>query len=215
MRKIVVLVALIGFFAPALANAAPIAVSDQIKVSYGDLHEHPGGEFLINPTAGATFTAFESFCVQLNEHVRPDNSTLYRVAGISTRTMAETDAYEKDLNDGAAWLYEQFILNRLGTFGFTYAAHSDAGEFQRAIWHFMGETGYVLDTTNRTNEFVNYVRDHGPVSSGNVRVLNLQTLDGKDAQDQLVYIEPVPEAGSLGLVLTGLAALLGRMRRRA
>ena len=75
----------------------------------------------------------------------------------------------------------------------------------------MGEDGYAAASNQFTR--TSTIRA-APVGIGNVRVLNLKYMDGSPAQDQLVYITPVPEAGSLALVLTGLAGLAIRMRRR-
>ena len=208
MRKLVLLVALLGIV-PVSTSAAPIQVGDIAVVNYGTPHYGSGGQFRLTPagTSPNAFDAFDTFCVQTTEYINPDGATQFRVAGISTSTAGNSS---KALDSRAAWLYEQFSLGMLGA-NFSYSTNAHAGELQRAIWRFMGESGY----SSESNQFTQYFDTHAtPVGIGNVRVLNLQYMNGSPAQDQLVHITPVPEAGSLGLVLTGLAGLAIRMRRR-
>jgi hypothetical protein len=204
MRKLALLFAILGFVS-ASASAAPIQVGDQVLVNYGTPHYGSGGEFRLTAAPGYSFDAFDTFCVQTTEYINPDGTTRFEVVGISTSTAGNSP---KALDSRAAWLYEQFSLGTLGA-NFSYSTSTHAGQLQRAIWHFMGEGGY-----DAANPFIAYFDTHTTAGIGNVRVLNLRYLNGSPAQDQLVYVTPVPEAGSFGLVLTGLAGLMFRMRRR-
>ena len=211
MRKVLLALALFCFL-PVAASAAPIQVGNTVVLTYGDLHQGTGGEFVMSPVQGS-FAPFDTFCVQTGEFVSPNGTSLYRIDGISTAT-AEWSS--KQLDTRTAWLYEQFALGTFSTFGLSYSTSAHAGELQQAIWHFMLEANY-LSVSNQFTQYFEGPNGHAtPADIGNVRVLNLvNARDGSPAQDQLVRIDQVPEAGSLWLVLTGLAGLGLRMRRRA
>jgi hypothetical protein len=101
----------------------------------------------------------------------------------------------------------------------------DGRALQIAIWNGMGfDTASILNSESaeiktKANTWISYVSNMNSSSNSSsdlfgVRIMNLQTLNGANAQDQLTA---VPEPGSLGAVLcvvTGVGAFARRKRSR-
>lgn len=199
-----------------------------------------GGEFRVEAVGfpfvpGATGTGFkyglaagpglfESFCLEKFE------DQIYHTllsADLSTSTTGSAPAYSGGALGGAsdpldartAYLYSRFIGQTLLTpYDYVNEAnrHLDADELQKAIWFIEQE-----DATPLTGKALSFFTEaQSAVSSGawvglgNVRVLNLYTMDNNvrtNFQDQLVVI-PAP-AGAGALALAGVVCVMRRRRR--
>lgn len=179
---------------------------------------------------GATATGFETFCVETGVNFTPGNwgGPVYDfTTGIQIQ---QNDSYGF-LTEGAAWLYQQYATGMLSTIdpNFSYTNSISSGSLQFAIWDLVGESGTPdsfgdpgigQELVNlATNKFgANAISEVTSTTDFGVQVLELTTVDGNDAQDQLIYA-PVPDGGTtlvyLTIVLVGIAALARRDQPQA
>jgi hypothetical protein len=195
---------------PSVVEATPIAVGDMIRFEDGP-GTTGGGEFLVTVN---DLESFLTFCLQRTEYV--DYSTPFVVGGVSSFAFSDDVAHGGDgfghdpLSSQTAWLYTQF---RAGTLtGYNYldviTRWQSANDLQNAIWWFENELG-----ANPNNAFVTAANSavlNGWSGIGNVRALNLEFPDGREAQDQLAL---VPEPATLALFGSALVLATWRKRR--
>lgn len=224
-----------GLFAlPFQAQAATpqILVGDKIRFadSFGD-NDTGGGLFNVSvysTTSTSTLKgSFLSLCVERDENIS-FGSTYYNVAGISKAAVnggVNVPGSGSDpLDVRTAWLYTNYMetpsaLNGVGTWA--TANDEDRGTaLQLAVWLFEQEINAVnafgaqvnANATSLASALVAAAGAAGWTDTGRVYVLNLTTLSGGVAQDQL-YISPVPEPSSYALLAAGLG-LMGWAGRR-
>lgn len=196
-----------------------------------------GGEFLYKRNTvdanwnSASLDSARTFCCEMTEFM--SFGTTYKVASVGTTTVATG----KTLKAGVASLYRQWydgmvsnqssvtIAGAQYTYNNDTLRGRDARALQIAIWNGMGfDTASVLnaeqaDIKAKANTWISFVTTMNNNSSSSsdlfgVRIMNLKTLGGGDAQDQLTA---VPEPGSLGVVfcvVAGAGALARRKRTR-
>ena len=179
--------------------------------------------------------SFQTFCVETSETIVVPSSGLkayvseYAVRGGGG---GEDPDFDLDfLEAPTAWLYTQFATGNLT--GYSYGTSDSAGTLQRLIWGLEGEGGTDSNFENDWGDLVDdyfgvtlasgdkdLIRDwqteygnSGWSGIGNVRVLNLYTVNSPEtpAQSQLVYCVPLPATVLLGLIGLGAA---GRKLRR-
>jgi hypothetical protein len=203
-------------FVPVSASADAVVAGDLVKFSDGPGNTG-GGEFKLTVN-GNPANWFITFCLQKTEYM--NFSSNFVVGSITDHTLTDPTgpfptgtggnaAGEDKISAETAWLYTQF---RNGTLtGYNYSGGSaesaTADVLQHAIWGLESEE--ALDTHNA---FVTLaMQQHlNPLDIGNVRVLNLFTTAGGEAQDQLVL---VPEPSTLALMGVGAAVTTFRRRR--
>jgi hypothetical protein len=206
------LVALFCGMAASTAQADAVAVNDVVKFADGP-GTTGGGEFLVTIN---NLDEFITFCLQRTEYI--DFKNTFVVGGISTVAMTDAIAQggapgtgHDPLSPQTAWLYSQFRANTLAGYDYAGALRwQSANALQNAIWWFEGELG-----SNPNNAFVvaaNAAVAGGWSGLGHVRVMNLYTAAGQEAQDQLVL---VPEPALIALFGVALAGAARRLRRRA
>lgn len=199
------------------------------------LESDHAGEFRLtlhgDPTPGLIRERpFQSFCIEREVDVQSIPVMTYDVT--ISRRISST---ERALTPEAAYLYYSFIRETLVNdydYDLGPGRETSARVLQAAIWFVQGQGGSLLDLLNvdanwdqvdgnsseyaRANAFVAEAQNSGWTSMGDVRVLNLASLQGtgenEDGQDMLVLLVPAPGAVALGAV--GLA-MLGCLRRRS
>lgn len=213
------------FFSASEYSFASLQVGSKVKLD-ASLPGTYGGQFLLtdagSPT-GKDFSAFKTFCVEITEHVA--NGGTYMVAGISDMTFQGG----KSLTNYAAWLYTSYRQGTLN--GFNYSSTNDSNALQYVLWRAVGYTNSNINAAlpgspassyeslyNSETWLSDYNNDnswnHDANYLGNVRVLTLQTLRGKNAQDQIVL---VPEASAIAVwsLLSGAGLLTCYKRSRS
>lgn len=193
-------------------SAASVQVGDTLKLVNGP--GSPGGVFKADSTASPdAWPVFPTFCVELHEYI--NFSSTYVVDSIALSTDASDSSKNKTLTAKAAWLYSSFLDGTLGL-GFDGGKlneidDANGSKLQLAIWTAMGYTGgfagsdistYVggswYDMYNDATLFATWdtaFANSGWAGVGDVRIMNLRTLSGGYAQDQLVRIPPPPPGG--------------------
>jgi hypothetical protein len=215
--RLVFLIPLLFAVPASVAHADEIFVGDHISFERGE-GQAGGGGFIatLNNTPEDTFL---TFCLQARTPM--EFGEMYTVGGLST--YAETDepifggnaVGHDDLSSQTAWLYTQLRLGTLDGWDNSMTAN-DA--FQWAVWTLEDEFPEVqpdMYWTDLANHFINLANQavqNGFTGLGNVRVINLVSLDGQDAQDQLAYVT-TPEPPTIALLVCGLFGL-GVTRRR-
>lgn len=193
----------------------------------------PGGR--ATPGAGnQAYTSFQSFCLELNEHVdvnpgSPQNPVNQVTVSISTAAVngGVGGGTPDPISPESAFLYTQFRHGALA--GYTYDNDAPVGGLSRsetaralqlAFWKLENELANlqvsgsngagsqaVLDLANA---FLSMAASSGWTDIGNVRVINYTRTGGELGQSMLTLI-PLPSAG--GLALAGILGC-GMTRRR-
>jgi hypothetical protein len=170
---------------------------------------------------------FETFCLEKYENV--SMGTTYK-AYINTTTQSSDTDYNGGAHGGnadpldarTAYLYTRFISKSL-TSGYNYtnatSRAADANALQTAIWFIEGE-----DTTALSGKALAFFTEATTAVSngswsglGEVRIMNLVTDAGANAQDQLIMgpaTVVIPLPGAAGMAGLGLAGVALRRRRK-
>ena len=191
------------------AYADPVAVGDVLHVLGSDSNIW-GGAFDVDNTSNGPGADFKTFCVQMAEGIDYDN--LFVVGAISE--FADDDDGPDPISPETAWIFSSYRHGALSAF--------TSDEIQTAIWMLEGDWtladgiamfgASIIGDPEALIALAESNVNAGWVNDG-VRVINLFTLDGLKAQDQLTLSE-VPEPGTLLLVGSGAAALMKRRRRK-
>jgi hypothetical protein len=195
--------ALVVFSAIAVPARASIVVAagDDVKLYRGP--GNSGGVFYVDVLGEGVSTSpydFDTFCVQLSEFISLGGPA-YDVYSITKSTIAGNVS----LGSFAAWLYNEFLDG-----GIAIANNQDANAVQVGIWRSMGYLGggdatspvganydavllASLDTAYAADAaWAAQAVDINGNKTGNISIMNLKTLSGDNAQDQLVRMPPPP-----------------------
>jgi hypothetical protein len=180
--------------APTPARAS-VQIGDQ--VSLFDSVGKPGGIFVVDDLSNAT-PDFETFCVELQEYIS-FYPAVYVVDNISTQS--SLTGY--NLGPMTAWAYTGYLNGSILTPA-ERLVEAKVNALQAVIWYGMGYSiipeissavGSSIDIP-LFNSLLSAYAGSGWTGLGNIRIMNLLTLDGHVAQDQLVEV-PVPEPMSV------------------
>ena len=191
------------------AYADPVAAGDVLHV-LGSNSNIWGGAFDVDNTSNGLGVDFQSFCLQISQDIDYDH--LFVVGSITDS--ADDDSGLDPISAETAWIFTSFRHGALAMF--------TSDEIQSAIWILEDEwtlanaiQGFGASVIGDPETLIALAQasvNAGWVNNG-VGVINLFTLDGEKAQDQLTLSE-VPEPGTLLLVGGGAAALMRRRRAR-
>ena len=214
---------------PFAAEASTVTLTDWTSGDFAANASGGGGPFLATTSPDSTLGSFLTFCIEYNEHFSygtPYNFVLSDGAVSGGVSGGNPDP----LSDATKWLYYETVSGDYATwFGTaTGAALASAGSnFQLAIWYLEGERtlaeiGGASSAAYLTAQYATTNQNWAGLYAGGHRVygMNLTTLAGGPAQDQLAYEQlrvpqqPVPEPASLLLLGSGLVLAARRMRRR-
>jgi hypothetical protein len=201
-----------------------------------------GGEFAATSFSGATLSSagsgvlvsgssLQTFCLEANESVSMGTSYNWT---LSTGAVAGgySGGNPDTISSETAYLFHQFWKGTLSGYTYTQGASrvSSATSLQLALWKLEGELG----TTALTNAYNSNLQAQSWVSAaqlavssgtwsglGDVKVLNLTTSSGANAQSMLVEVTtpvsavPLPPSALLGLGLMAALSGVGVMRQRS
>ena len=198
---------------PASSTWASIQVGQAVKFSRGS-HQGSGGGVFDATSPTNAYTAFQTFCVELSEHI--SFGTTYYVYGIGTTN----NLGGKTLGSTTAWLYTQFREGDI-----TLNSANEENAIQLGIWRGMGYTNTDIANAmngqaswgSAANALSTYIplldgilsgwfttlaadfaawQSHGLNYVGGVQIINISTSptqgNGTFAQDQLIW-NPVPD----------------------
>lgn len=187
-------------------TVSPINVGDIITFQDG-LGPSPGGSFEVYRDG---LYLYSSFCLETDEYI--SFGTPYRVVNISdTANQGGSNTNSGDpLDPRTAFLYYHYMIGDLSqlTPAFDPSSSTSLGDLQKAIWYIEGEYLGV------NNYLVALANSSGWTDIGPIRVLNIQTMTGGNAQDQL-YFAAVPEPETILLLCLGFIALITLRRRNS
>lgn len=141
-----------------------------------------------------------TFCVEWSETLLNNNSftAVLNTGAVKGGIAGQTDPDFDPLSDQSAWLFDQYFS------GNTFAIADPnirAAVVQEAIWQLENELAWVPDYSD-TPTLISSAQT--AVNSGwtnqDIRVLNMKTLTGADAQDVLIRI---PEPTTIILLAIG------------
>lgn len=206
----------------ALALAMPAsslwAAIEQIQLSRPSNFGAGGGVFQV--TNAGTLGSFETFCVQLGEYI--SFGTTYYVDTDDIGTTNDSLPIPQSLGAQAAWLYTKFLST--GGDAINVSSSDEANAMQLGIWQGMGYNagqiesamiGHWGSSLGAVQTYISIIQstildvwinaDFASYDSwmdinhiGNVRIMNLLTVSGGHAQDQLIMVPgPDPEPGTV------------------
>ncbi len=229
----------IAVLALAVLTSSTARAGPQVRL-YDSFGTVSGGEFRTEYTQfpfepkslGESPTRFETFCLERTEYI--SFNTWYNV-GFSDSSQG--NHAPDPLDDQAAWLYSKFITHGLSGYEYSTTDKGDgnpnlldrietANALQNALWVFEGEltlanryyrlnSQYEKDWVDAFYAAANSAVSGGWDNNGQVMVMNLTTLGGAAAQDQLVMstsVVPSPASTALGVLGLSLASLLRKQR---
>jgi len=202
---------------PAAARADTITLTDWTSGEYFAVNAAGGGGAFLATTTGTGplgNSTFMTFCIEYNENFSYGGTYNYELSGGAVGG-GVSGGNPDSVSDATMWLYYQALSGGYSTWWAAIDLNLGA-TFQEAIWFLEGErdAGQISSAglamanfalANQTSWASLYAQGH------RVYAMNLTSTSGP-AQDQLAYIAPVPEHGSLLLFVTGLAGV-GGLRR--
>jgi hypothetical protein len=209
----VVLLLTLAWLTPHVAQADEIAMGDTLVIQQIFPEGNTGAGPFIATVNGDSASAFVTFCMQADVGSWSDLGAPLSVVGVTDFASSVSPSEGGDasgqnyLSSQTAWLYTQFREGSLA--GYDQSVNS-ADALQWAIWQLEDEKSIPVgegysDLANSFVALADQAVANGFSGIGDVRVVNLVTAAGQDAQDQLTLL---PEPSSFELLALGSFALL-------
>ena len=201
---------------PATARANNITLTDWTSGNFAANAAGGGGAFLATTTGTGPLgsSGFMTFCLEYNEHFSYGGTYNFELSGGAVGG-GVSGGNPDPVSDATMWLYYQALSGGYSTWWAAIDLNLGA-TFQEAIWFLEGErdAGQISSAGLAMANFALANQNWGDLYAQGHRVyaMNLTSASGGAVQDQLAYIAPVPEHGSLLLFVTGLAGV-GGLRR--
>lgn len=200
MKKLWLAIGLAGVLSVPTGQAA------LVTLDYGQGIGAARGNFSV---AGSPWGTFDTFCIEGNEFFSPPGSYNAVPNPLGAVNGGVSGGTPDPVSMGTAWLYKEF---RAGTLS-GYTGSGTVAALQNAIWWQEGE----ITTDQSANPFILLLPAawrgyNNAVNAGGawgVQALNVTTLDGGLAQDQLAIVpEPTTMiAGALLLLPFGASTI--------
>jgi len=213
MRKLLLPVALVALLT---ANVSAATVS----FAWGAVHSPSGGEFIATTSANGTF---KTFCIEKNEYIGL-GGTLHNYSISSGAIQGGVSGGNPDpISFGTAYIYNQFLAGTLPNYNSSDVTNQT--DLQDAFWMLEGEITYKANVYIAAAKLALSKTDAEMIADGNgiygVKAMNVTTLAGGIAQDQLIKIPvgpdnftPVPDGGTTFVMLGMACASCGLIRRK-
>jgi hypothetical protein len=230
MRKILLVLSILLVMTPSMAMAS--LVIDRVSGYYSG----NGGEFTLYngaPSNGSYNTktknigwneSFQTFCLETAEFINPGGTYNFSINLENKAVYGGAGPLGDQISVGTSWLYSQFAKGILSGYNYVQGTGraASAEELQQAIAYLEDEVGGSLSTNMinlLTTKFGSNEADwkaNAAIGTDGVYVLNLTTLNGDRAQDQLYFKETgttVPIPAAFWLLGSGLVGLVGLRRK--
>ena len=190
-----------------------------VSFARGPVHSASGGEFIATTSANGTF---KTFCIERIEYIGFNTPYNYSISGGAMQG-GVSGGNPDPISFGSAYLYNQFRVGALA--GYSSASSTDQTNLQEAFWMLEGEITYKANVYIAAAKSTLSVTDAQMIADGNgiygVKAMNVTTLAGGIAQDQLIKIPvgpdnftPVPDGGTTFAMLGMACASCGLIRRK-
>ena len=219
MKKYLLLLIAAATLTVSSAYANP-TLTNLVTITQASDHSPNGGEFLLTSDGGASFTSFDTFCIEINQNVSMGSPYTYTIDNGSDGGVGPKNSLGlTPVSIGTAWLYSQFREGNLNN-------NLDQNSLQDAIWYCQGEKVSSEDSTFNVNNN-QYILDAEKALNCNnnatALLVNGQGAYGVDVwnlysgttecQSQL-GIQTTPEPTTMALIgMGGLSLFMIRRRK--